>query len=94
MLLPNDMLDKMYYYHHDSQQYFSAIIDIVTVVYQGWFWKTSKTFKFRRKQVLESGRIIHHQTEECAELIKQLNEKMKDNMTRITLEYPFNRKRK
>ena len=88
MLLPPDMLNKLYYYHHT----YKNSTDIVTVVYQGWFWKTSKIFKFGR---IAKAKIIggteyyeYSKTQECIELINQLHEKMEQKIKEKQNETP------
>ncbi len=74
------MLNKLYYYHHNTKTNFSYMEDIVTVVYQGWFWKKSKIFKFKRRQSrnTENAGTIYTQTDECFELIQQLHTRMQE----------------
>lgn len=90
MLLPNDMLDKLYYYHHDTKSGNYSMTDIVTVVYQGWLWKTSKTFNFKRRQTIntEKAGTIYTQTDECFELINQLHDKMEQKVKEKENETP------
>ncbi len=92
MLLPNDMLDKLYYYHHDTKSGNFSMTDIVTVVYQGWFWKTSKTFNFKRSTrcTKEDGTdyTIYSKNEECIELIEQLHTRMQEKVKEKENETP------
>ena len=80
MLLPPDMLKKLYYYHHTSSSSYGDVYDVVTIVYQGWFLKRKKKFKFRRITSYNSGDDIQTYTMVvgCEELLKQLNKKMRE----------------
>ena len=80
MLLPKDIIEKLYYYHVD---YYNGICtDKITVVYQGWLFKKTKKFNFtRQSKASKDGKFTTHtMTDECHELITQLHDVMKENL--------------
>jgi len=80
MLLPPDMLDKLHYYHHDIKEGCIVRDDIVTIEYQGWIFKKTKKFKFRRrcKFHTNTATFVYSMADECQELLTQLNKKMRE----------------
>ena len=79
MLLPKDILDKLYYYHYD---YYCTSTDRVKVVYQGWLFKKTKIFEFKRTPGLSEDckYTTYTMTYECQELINQLHDVMEKNL--------------
>ena len=80
MLLPPEILDTLCYYHHDVNEK-DGMTDIVTVTTQGWLFKHSKKFEFRRsKSWPNEGYVTYTMVDECSELLDQLKKRMRDKV--------------
>ena len=86
MLLPKDIIEKLYYYHNDYNS--GLCYDTITVVYQGWLFKKTKKFKFtRQSKASDDGKYTTYtMTDECHELLTQLHNTMKENLKKDDLD--------
>ena len=77
MLLPLDILKKMYYYYHNTELRHGEMTDKIEIVYQGWVFKKTLKFDFRRNEKRdEEYRQLFFVADECTELLDQLKTEM------------------